>query len=388
MSYLFLMRIIIILCISVLIGSGTLFAEESWSLALNPWKEELVQKTVENVMHKGEEYRIEMIQQIQRQQTKNSTKNESLDRLLYVLKEKGKISNDKVVAPQKKVTKSKNNTLAKKKMLIKKPKKKMINTNKEVYISKGSLVTLNYTLRENNKDGKILETTIKEIAERDNTYNTEKAYRPFSVLVWYGNIILGFEKGLMWMKQWEKKNIVVTPEEGYGSGGKIQEIKKNAIAPVFIIKNDIRDYADTIEETIEKTQLNDEIKNIKTWQIYTGANGAWAKVIRITEKDITFQIDNIENPFFKRNMTIWSTAEKGNAVFKVLNIQNDKVTLEVTNKSSLFYNKKFEVGESINLPKGGKIQIIKIQDDIVTISNKHAMANKTLFFEVEILSIK
>ncbi len=134
-------------------------------------------------MHKGEEYRIEMIQQIQRQQTKNSTKNESLDRLLYVLKEKGKISNDKVVAPQKKVTKSKNNTLAKKKMLIKKPKKKMINTNKEVYISKGSLVTLNYTLRENNKDGKILETTIKEIAERDNTYNTEKAYRPFSVLV-------------------------------------------------------------------------------------------------------------------------------------------------------------------------------------------------------------
>ncbi|MBP9780121.1 FKBP-type peptidyl-prolyl cis-trans isomerase [Candidatus Gracilibacteria bacterium] len=382
------MRIIIILCISVLIGSGTLFAEESGSLALNPGKEELVQKTVENVMHKGEEYRIEMIQQIQRQQTKNSTKNESLDRLLYVLKEKGKISNDKVVAPQKKVTKSKNNTLAKKKMLIKKPKKKMINTNKEVYISKGSLVTLNYTLRENNKDGKILETTIKEIAERDNTYNTEKAYRPFSVLVGYGNIILGFEKGLMGMKQGEKKNIVVTPEEGYGSGGKIQEIKKNAIAPVFIIKNDIRDYADTIEETIEKTQLNDEIKNIKTGQIYTGANGAGAKVIRITEKDITFQIDNIENPFFKRNMTIGSTAEKGNAVFKVLNIQNDKVTLEVTNKSSLFYNKKFEVGESINLPKGGKIQIIKIQDDIVTISNKHAMANKTLFFEVEILSIK
>ena len=202
------------------------------------------------------------------------------------------------------------------------------------------------------------------------------------------SVIVGFEKGLMGMKKGEKKLIQVSPEEGYGTEPRLQEVPKSQIAPVFTITQPMTAFGDKVSQTIGKTELNEEMKQAQVGQTLTGANGAIAKVTAVTDNDITFEIDNVDNPFYKKAITVGATSENEGAIFKVLSIANNEVTVEVTNKQSPFYNKKFEVGESFVLPQGGKITIAAINSGTVTIGELHPMAGKTLFFDVEITDIQ
>lgn len=74
---------------------------------------------------------------------------------------------------------------------------------------------------------------------------------------------------------------------------------------------------------------------------------------------------------------------------KITKMSNTGVTLEVTNKESPFYNKKFAVGESFESPKGKiTINAIDKEKSTTTIAIGHPMMGKTLFFDVEIADIK
>ncbi len=221
----------------------------------------------------------------------------------------------------------------------------------EKAISNGSLAFLNYTLRDGAPDGKILETTVETVARENNLYNTGANYAPFQVMIGANNVIVGFEKGLLGLKKGERKVIQVSPEEGYGTGARFQDIPKNQIAPVFTTTQPKKIFGDVISQTVEKSQLNDEMKNAQVGQTLTGANGATAKVTAVTPETISLDIENVDNPFYKKDIKVGITAETQAANFKITNVTTDEVTVEVTNKQSPFYNKKFEVGESIALPQ-------------------------------------
>ncbi len=256
-------------------------------------------------------------------------------------------------------------------------------------VGENKLVTLNYTLREWAKDGKILETTVEDIAKTNNTYSATGKYEPFQVMIGGNGVIPGFEKGLLWMKKWEKKVIEVPPELGYGTGPTLQTISKFQIAPVFTTIQDKKYFEPTIDQTIERKNLNESMKNAKVGETLTWANGATAKVIKADEASVTISIKNSENPFFGKKLTIGATAEAkdGSANFKILKISGTGITLEITNKQSPFYNKDFSVGSSLVTPQG-KITIKEIKDDSVLIAQEHPLMGKTLFFDVEILEIQ
>ena len=253
----------------------------------------------------------------------------------------------------------------------------------------GTLVSLHYTLRESSKDGKILETTRREVAEKNGILATWSLYEPFQVLLWSNSVIVGFEKGLIGMKKWEKKVIEVSPELGYGTGPVMQTLEKYKIAPIFTVEQDKKAFEKTITQTISRNDLPEDMKNATLGQTLTGANGSTAKVTTATSESLTLEIENTENPFYNKKLVVWASAESpnGTASFKVLKISGTGVTLEVTNKESPFYNKKFAIGEKLDTPQW-KIMISEISDDTVTIAQEHPMMGKTLFFDVEIMDLQ
>jgi FKBP-type peptidyl-prolyl cis-trans isomerase 2 len=65
--------------------------------------------------------------------------------------------------------------------------------------STGSVVSLNYTLRTDSPTGAIQETTLESIATANGLFKTGATYKPFQVALGQGQVIVGFEAGLMGM---------------------------------------------------------------------------------------------------------------------------------------------------------------------------------------------
>jgi len=83
-------------------------------------------------------------------------------------------------------------------------------------VTEGKTVKVDYTLE---VDGKVMDSS--------------KGRGPLEFKTGSGQMIPGFEKGVMGMKIGEKKSFKVSPEEGYGSENPqaIQEIPKNQLPP-------------------------------------------------------------------------------------------------------------------------------------------------------------
>jgi FKBP-type peptidyl-prolyl cis-trans isomerase 2 len=86
-------------------------------------------------------------------------------------------------------------------------------------IEVGDTVTVNYIGML--EDGRIFDTSIKEVAEnqtlpKTETFTTRRVYVPLKFTVGAGSVIRGFEEGVIGMKEGEEKEIVIPPEKGYG----------------------------------------------------------------------------------------------------------------------------------------------------------------------------
>lgn len=256
-------------------------------------------------------------------------------------------------------------------------------------VGSGKLVTLNYTLRDGSATGPILETTLESVAMQSNTYNSGAQYQPFQVMIGSNGVIPGFEQGLLGMKKGEKKTIEVPAELGYGTTPRISDVPQYQIAPVFTMVQDKSLFGDVITQTVQKAELNEEMKNAVVGQVFTGANNATAKVTKVDETSVTLDIQNTDNPFYQKKLSVGLVAESadGAASFKITKMEGTGVTLEVTNKQSPFYNKNFAVGETLETAQG-KVTIQEIKADSVTIAESHPLMGKTLFFEVDVVDIQ
>jgi FKBP-type peptidyl-prolyl cis-trans isomerase 2 len=254
-------------------------------------------------------------------------------------------------------------------------------------VGPNTMVTLNYTLRKDAKDGTIVETTLESVAKSNNLFKDGMQYQPFQVMIGSNSVIPGFEQGLIGMKKGEKKVIEVPPELGYGTGARIETVPKSAIAPTFTVIQDKQYFADTVTQSVPKDRLKDEMKNAQVGQIFTGSENVTAKVTAVTETDITLEFDNIKNPFYKKKLVVGANVDTAEANYKITKIVGTGITLQVTNKQSPFYNKKFAVGESLETPQG-KVVIQEIQDENIIIAQEHPFMGKTLYFEVEVTDIQ
>ncbi len=260
-------------------------------------------------------------------------------------------------------------------------------------VGSGKIIFVNYTLRTCTQDGKILDTSREADAKLGNIYTQGRDYEPLQTIIGEHKVIRGFEYGLIGMKKGEKKLIAVAPIDGYGMNewAKEQRVPKNQIAPEFTLTGVDRSlFEDIVKETFDKKILGEKAKDIKVGQTLTGGQDSTipAKIIKITDTQVTVEIDNSGNPFHGKELKPGVTASvEGWNEFTIVSIEGTGITFNVVNKKSPFFG-NYVVGAVATVPVG-KITLKSIaKDDVVILLDRKDPKKTSLFFDVEIMDIK
>lgn len=259
---------------------------------------------------------------------------------------------------------------------------------KKEMVSKGDTVGVDYvgTL----EDGTVFDSSIEEFAKKTKNYTPGgRKYEPLSFTVGAGQMIKGFDEGVVGMKLGEKKTLVLAPKDAYGDAFKEQEIPAKYFQDVFSETVPRENFKDVVTQTVPLSALGEKGKDLAVGKVIE-AGSTKATVTKIEGDNVTVQINNTQNPFYGKKMAIGLKATfEGNDV-TVKKLTDTEVTLEVVNKANPFYGKKIKEGMEGTMPNGSKMKILKLSTDTITIGvpNTHELAGKTLKFDVEIKSIK
>ncbi|MCS7122311.1 MAG: peptidylprolyl isomerase [Archaeoglobaceae archaeon] len=82
-------------------------------------------------------------------------------------------------------------------------------------IAKGDFVKLSYTAKL--EDGTVIDTTIKEVAEKHGIYNENTKYGDIYVVVGEGHVLSGLDEDLIGKEVGYKGTVTVPPEKGFGN---------------------------------------------------------------------------------------------------------------------------------------------------------------------------
>jgi peptidylprolyl isomerase len=82
-------------------------------------------------------------------------------------------------------------------------------------VKKGDYLLIDYIVKL--EDGTVYDTTSKEKALEVGIYDKEKEYRPFFFRVDIGQVIKGIDKGVLGMREGDKKILKIQPEDAYGA---------------------------------------------------------------------------------------------------------------------------------------------------------------------------
>jgi FKBP-type peptidyl-prolyl cis-trans isomerase SlyD len=81
------------------------------------------------------------------------------------------------------------------------------------------------------EDGTLFDTSVKEAAIEAGIYNQRRDYKPLTFTVGAGQMIKGFDEGVVGMRVGEEKTLTIPPEEAYGEYREelAREIPVNAV---------------------------------------------------------------------------------------------------------------------------------------------------------------
>jgi FKBP-type peptidyl-prolyl cis-trans isomerase SlyD len=104
-------------------------------------------------------------------------------------------------------------------------------------VKEGDYVRVDYTGKL--EDGTVFDTSIKDDAIEAGIYNQDRDYQPLGFTVAAGQMIKGFDSGVVGMAVGENKTLIIPPEEAYGvhRGDMVQtipvaELTRAGITPV------------------------------------------------------------------------------------------------------------------------------------------------------------
>ncbi|WP_336343369.1 FKBP-type peptidyl-prolyl cis-trans isomerase [Halalkalicoccus ordinarius] len=85
-------------------------------------------------------------------------------------------------------------------------------------IEPGDQATIEYTGRLTDEDGMVFDTSRERVAEEAGLANAQpdREFEPITVEPGAGQLIEGFEEGLMGLEEGDAETITVPPEKGYG----------------------------------------------------------------------------------------------------------------------------------------------------------------------------
>ncbi|EKD29553.1 MAG: hypothetical protein ACD_78C00360G0001 [uncultured bacterium (gcode 4)] len=251
-------------------------------------------------------------------------------------------------------------------------------------VSSGDTIGVDYVGRL--EDGTIFDSSLEEFAKQMKNYTPGREFKPLEFTVGAGQMIPGFDAGVVGMKLGEKKTLTIAPKDAYGELQE-QEVPAKYLQDIFTETVPRENFKDIVTQTVPMSQLGESGKDLVVGKVIDAGN-IKAKVTAIEGDNVTVEIDNTGNPFYGKKLAVGLTGEfEGNSVV-IKKLTDKEVTIEVNNKANPFYGKKIEVGMEW---KSGEntIKIIAVTKENVTIAaGRHELAGKTLTFDIEIKSIK
>ena len=260
-------------------------------------------------------------------------------------------------------------------------------TAKKEIVAVGDTVAVDYVGRL--EDGTIFDSSIEEFAKQKKGYTPGRTFEPLSFTVGAGQMIKGFDNGVIGMKLGEKKTITIAPKDAYGEAYSEQEVLLKYFQDIFTQTVPRENFQDVITQTVPLSALGEQAKDLAVGQTIT-AGTTKAKVTKIEGDNVTLDIENSKNPFFGKKLAVGLKGDFEGSAVTIKKIDDKELTLEVKNASNPFQGKKLAVGLESTMKDGSKVKILAINGDTVTIGtpNTHELAGKTLKFDVEIKSIK
>lgn len=255
----------------------------------------------------------------------------------------------------------------------------------------GDNVSVDYT--GHTLDGKVFDTSIESVAKQNGLYNPQRPYQPLNFTVGKGQIIKGFDTGIIGMKVGDKKTLMISPENGYGpvDPKKIQVVPIVQSIPLMTTTSKLLEVpVDQFKSSfgpnhtvgdnvnIPGTNINLSVKSLGTnvslvYNLTVGyeviQRGApWNEtVVSIDDKNITFKVDVKKNDVVNIQGAPWNTT--------IIDVNSTNVTL----KHNAIPDKE------INGPFGS--MRIHFNETSLIIDQNNKLAGKNLIFDVTLKSI-
>jgi FKBP-type peptidyl-prolyl cis-trans isomerase 2 len=255
----------------------------------------------------------------------------------------------------------------------------------------GDNVSVDYTGSLTN--GKVFDTSIEEIAKENNLSTPGREYKPLQLTVGKGQVIKGFDEGIIGMKVGESKTLTIPPEKGYQknpqliqtipviqdvpimrSFPKAFDIPVGGFEEIFGVGNKIGD-----EVKIPDTNINLTVQSITTSNVSVSydlnvgdeiSQLPWNEtVIKVDDKNITAKSNVKKNDIIQLKDAPWTTT--------VIDINSENMTLkhnsipDTTIQSSSFAAIRVHFNETH-----------------ITLDQNNEIAGETLIFNVTIRSIE
>ncbi|MDD2487550.1 MAG: FKBP-type peptidyl-prolyl cis-trans isomerase [Candidatus Gracilibacteria bacterium] len=252
-------------------------------------------------------------------------------------------------------------------------------------VKNGDTIKVDYVGRL--EDGTIFDASLEEFAKKSKNYSEGRKFEPLEFTVGAGQMIKGFDAGVVGMKVGEKKTLTIKPADGYGEKSIKQDIPLNYLQDKIVQTVPADSFKDKIVQTVPAEAFKD--KQLKVGDVIN-ESGITGKVTAISDLGVSVEIDNKQNPFYGKKLAVGLQSDyQGNGV-KITAISGTGVSVEVDNKQNPFYGKKLAEGLVGKLPNGQDVKIVSIGKESVTVemNNPSELAGKTLIFDVEVKSIK
>jgi len=255
-------------------------------------------------------------------------------------------------------------------------------------VKAGDKVSVNYTLRLEN--GKVFDTSIESVAKENGLFTPGKEYKPLNFTVGKGEVIKGFDEGVIGMKVGETKTLTIPPEKGYGRSNpmmiqsypiiqavptrfdRVIEIPINQFEGTFGTGHKVGDIV-TIPRTSINMTIQDITRNVTlSYNFKVGdqipSNTPWNEtVVKIDAKNITVNYSVKKNETIQFPNVPWNTT--------VIGVSNVNITLR--------HN---PIPETVIPTMFGQMKV-RFNETSIIMDQNPELADKTLIFTVTLKSI-
>jgi peptidylprolyl isomerase len=272
---------------------------------------------------------------------------------------------------------------------------KTVKSEENISVKSGDTIFVDYVGR--TVDGKVFDTSNESVAKQNDMYITNRTYRPIKFTVGKGEMIPGFDEGVIGMKVGEMKTLTIPPEKGYGviDPGKIstypiiESIPATKTIPSVLEEIPAGEFESLFGQNLTNLTVGDKVRipgtNINLTVKSISANVSLAydltvgykiletgaewnqTVVSIDGKNITTRADVKKNDIVQEQGAPWNTT--------VINVNSTTITI------------RHNAIPDTEIPTMSGGMRIHFNETAITIDQNNKFAGKTLIFEFTLISI-